>query len=428
MINFTVPVPVRKLVDRFKDMADPHQWAQLASMFVYFLTGTGSLCDFVRKNPWSPSVSSLSRFIQEFDGNRALRRMRGRVLRRYVKKYGSLNPNNFVFAVDDTNNPKFGKSYRAGSWYSSKGICHGQRIVVLALVDIVNDVAIPLSFRIATKTDHPDYQPCYDFVLEQLNEVKNEGFATLTVVFDSWFDSSEFIADVAAFGFEVTWEAKASRTVKTSISPWSHWKKIGKTFTKVKRFRARNRMEAAAVKRREKRAPCVAQLRLFFKKLERRVNCIACYSRRNGKNSFAYWASTDLMLTATQIWEMGRARWRIEKFFRELKQHLSFGRLPSGSREATELSICLPFIVYVSLQLEPELWGKQEDVTTGDIIRSIRIEAMHKSITMAVEKSHSDPLLIRFRARTCKNRVNKKPVNQTAEYRGKKKILEEKAS
>ena len=428
MINFTVPAPVRKLTDRFKDQAGSGQWMALASMFLYFLNGSSNLCDLARYCPWTPSVSSLSRFVKEFDGNRPLRRMRGRVLRLYIKKYGELNPNNFVFAVDDTNNPKFGRSYRAGTWFGSKGLYHGQRIVVLALVDIVNDQAIPLCYRIATKPGLPDYQPCYSFVLEMLKELKNEGFPILHVVFDCWFDNSTFISDVRSLGFEATWEIKSSRKVKTSVTPWAPWKKLPQAYTHLRRFRLRNRMEAKAIKSRKKRGPCGSQLRLFIKKFEKRVNCIACYNRRNSKNAFAYWASTDLTLSETRIWELGRARWRIEKLFRELKQLLSFGRLPSSSKEAAELSICLPFIIYASLQLEPEIWGKQEEATTGDLIQRARSEAMLKSLTLAVKRPKPDRVLVRFSARTCTTRVNKKPVNRLADEPDRMENLQQKVS
>ena len=100
---------------------------------------------------------------------------------------------------------------------------------------------------------------------------------------------------------------------------------------------------------------------------------------------------------------------------RTLKQLLSFGRLPSGSKEATDLSICLPFVLYVSLQLEPELWEKQEEVTTGDIVQGTRAEGMRKALLKATSSPSSHPVLKRFRARYAKDRVNRKPVNETAE-------------
>ncbi len=199
-------------------------------------------------------------------------------------------------------------------------------------------------------------------------------------------------------------------------------------YTHLRRFRLRNRMEAKAIKSRKKRGPCGSQLRLFIKKFEKRVNCIACYNRRNSKNAFAYWASTDLTLSETRIWELGRARWRIEKLFRELKQLLSFGRLPSSSKEAAELSICLPFIIYASLQLEPEIWGKQEEATTGDLIQRARSEAMLKSLTLAVKRPKPDRVLVRFSARTCTTRVNKKPVNRLADEPDRMENLQQKVS
>jgi len=54
MISCTIPAQIRKLTDRYKNLTDPAEWNQLASMFAYSLMGSDSLSDFVRKNPGIP--------------------------------------------------------------------------------------------------------------------------------------------------------------------------------------------------------------------------------------------------------------------------------------------------------------------------------------------------------------------------------------
>ena len=95
------------------------------------------------------------------------------------------------------------------------------------------------------------------------------------------------------------------------------------------------------------------------------IGCLAVFNRRNGVKAFAYWATTDLSMNAEQIWEHSRSRWKIECMFRDLKQHLSFGRLPCASEESADLSIYLPLIIYTSLRLDHTNWGCEADQSIG---------------------------------------------------------------
>jgi IS4 transposase len=50
------------------------------------------------------------------------------------------------------------------------------------------------------------------------------------------------------------------------------------------------------------------------------------------KKPFAFYASSDTTISGTKIWEYSRARWAIEKLFRDLKQNLSFGTLATRKK------------------------------------------------------------------------------------------------
>ena len=193
MLILSLSRQVRKLTDRFKDIFPSANYAALSAMFLYYWAGMESLSDLARSYPGSKSVSSLSDFIRCFDGNRFIRRYRAWVLKK-IKKGGKITPERFVLAIDDTDNPKFGKSYRTGKWHGSKGLYNGQRILVLVIVDIENDVTIPLGFRFVGKKTDSDYLSGPDLAFELLKEAAAQGVPEgLSVVMDSWFDSSELV-------------------------------------------------------------------------------------------------------------------------------------------------------------------------------------------------------------------------------------------
>lgn len=109
MICCTVPSGVRKVADLYKSLCGGrlssfNSFCALISLFLFDLE---TLSDLVRTCPWSHSVSDLSRAIDGFDANRVMRRIRSRILKRYQ---GKLNKMDFCLAIDDTANPRYGKT------------------------------------------------------------------------------------------------------------------------------------------------------------------------------------------------------------------------------------------------------------------------------------------------------------------------------
>src|SRR5688572_30145872 len=98
MLSFIVPGSIRKVADQYKDLFSDCGigFSMLCALLCYFLFGAKSFSALVRMCPWAPSVSSLSRAAARFRPNRAMRRLRERVL----KKYSHINNNDFCFAVD----------------------------------------------------------------------------------------------------------------------------------------------------------------------------------------------------------------------------------------------------------------------------------------------------------------------------------------
>jgi hypothetical protein len=338
--------------------------------------------------------------------------MRASILRRHP----NMTPEEWCLAIDDTDNPKFGGGvFNIGDWHSSKGHYRGQRIVVLALVNFNTGVCLPLSYRIAAKEGQPGFATANDLAVSMLKEIRNEGFSTsLRVVCDSWFDGVEFLRNVCRLGFELVFELKSNRNVKNNPGRWVRSMKLPALFKSQEKIRLHHRLESEKVKRRKIRGKCGAYLRILINNHPKMLGCLAVYNRRNGAQAFAYWAATDLSMSSAEIWEHSRGRWRIECMFRDLKQHLSFGRLPCASKEAADLSICLPFIIYSSLRLDSTLWGSTAGQSIGKMVASHREQAMEQTIEK-IQNSWEKETLTRLKARRRKDRVCKKPVNQTVE-------------
>ena len=416
MIYTTVPTGVRALTDRFKDLfciGTAGSYCNLSALFCYFLLQKNSLSEFVRSCPWTHSVSDLSRSILCFDKNRFMRRLRHSILRRYN---GQISPEHFCWAIDDTDNPKYGKTiFRSGPWYSSKGIYNGQKIMVLALVDIKRGIALPIAYAIASKKDDPYYRSGPDLAVDLLKSVLAENFPKLPAVMDSWFDSSDLMDKLKEIGITYAGEMKSNRNVKTNPGPFANWTKFSDVFANQKRFRTPCRLDSLKVKRRQKKAKCSSTILGYIKNRKSPLKMTAIYNRRNSKSAFAYYASTDLSMSGARIWELSRARWKIECLFRDLKQCLSFGHLPIGGEKAADLAVCLPFILLVSLRLDgSRYWNVTSDKSIGDMTDQIREIGLTKAIDH-LTRGNDSALISRFKARRDKGRLNKKPVNVIAE-------------
>ena len=138
MINLHCPFYIIKLADLTKNLcvslSSCSQYLALKMLFEFFFGEYDSVSHLIRNNSWTLSESQFLNLLLGFEGNRFLRRIRFSVLRKYK---GELNPFDFVLAFDDTDNPKYSKLLsNVQSWRSSKGMYFGQKILVLALVNV----------------------------------------------------------------------------------------------------------------------------------------------------------------------------------------------------------------------------------------------------------------------------------------------------
>jgi hypothetical protein len=424
MLSCTVPTGVRKLSDRTKDLFNGRleSYCNLCAFYSLFLFGFDTLSSTVRGCPWSHSVSDLSRAVLGFNGNRFMKRLRASVLRKY--KGEELNPEDFCFAVDDTDNPKYGKSiFRQGKWHGSKGPYQGQKVLVVVMVDIKRGFAIPLAYAFVPKKEDPEYRSGLELALELLEEILSSGFPKLHVTADSWFDSVDFIKGLKALGLTFSGEIKGNRLVRGNPGPHVGWQHLPQFFKGLPRKRLRCRLDSKKVKARRKKAKCGSEAFLYIKGLGAPLKCVAVYNRRNGANAFAYYISTELSVSGAKLWEMSRARWKIECLFFDLKQNLSFGNLPCGGEEGADLAVCMPFLIYISLRLDPpENWELERSESIGTMVDKIREMQLTKSINLiAANPKHE--VVQKLRYRRSLEKINKKPVNMLAECNSVQKNL-----
>jgi len=406
MINIRVPEGVRKVADQIKNifLDSAHlNYSNICSLLVLFLFDLENLSELGRNSPWTSSTSELSRAVQGFKPNRFMRRLQKSILRRYR---GKINADDFCLAVDDTDNPKYGKGiFRAGKWQCSKGKYFGQKILMIVLVDIKRGIALPLSYEILAKKGEAGYELAFDVVTRLLEELFKAGVPKIPLVADSWFFSADFATKLKKMGVDFIGEMKSNRKVKKTTQGHKNWSSPLELFSGLKKKKFGKK----------KAVKWYQECLLRIKKLDFKLKVIAVYNNRKERNPFAYYASTNSEISGAKIFKYYKARWKIECLFRDLKQWLSFGRLPCRGENAAHLAVCLPLALIVSLRLDsPQGWGLDKRNSIGKMISIIRENALEKSLEFLVHNKESK-LVDDLRARRDRSRVNKKCVNRTAE-------------
>jgi len=221
-----IPEAVRKVSDQYKSLfsAAGIGFANTTALFIYFLFGMKSLSQLAREHVTSPSVSDLSRAVARFPGNRFMRRCRRSILNHYS---GDLNPDDFVFAIDDTSNPRYGKSIFACQRWNSHGTGYfGQKILVLVLVDTRQNIALPLGYAFLTSKLDPNFIPVLERAVQLVDDCLTAGFPRLPVVTDSWFDSKDLMSAFSTRGITFLTELKSKRKARNGTGYNVPYKKL----------------------------------------------------------------------------------------------------------------------------------------------------------------------------------------------------------
>lgn len=191
MVSTKIPQAVKLVTDRIKNSDLGVTYKTLTAIVAFYLLGCSSLSDCVRSLAFSPSVSTLSTGMRSIPAGRLLRRIR----KSLSKKLRIVDDNSrFIFVLDDTANPKYGKFLHAVSnWGHGKGLYTGQRVLVLAVVDLKTKKAWPISYMI---TDKAETKSMLDHAVDLVAQAIQDGLPKLTVVTDSWFSSVSMIEEL----------------------------------------------------------------------------------------------------------------------------------------------------------------------------------------------------------------------------------------
>lgn len=405
------PSGIRKVSDQYKSItaAAGIDFANTTALFIYFLFGCTSLCQLAREHVNSPSVSSLNRAVANFPGNRFLRRCRKSILNHYDDE---LNPDDFVFAIDDTSNPRYGKTiFACQRWNTHSKGYFGQKILVLALVDTKRNIALPLGYRFLTNKLDPKFKPILDLAIDLVDECLDAGFPRLSVVTDSWFDSKQLMEAFSSRNLIFVTELKSTRKARTGAGYNVPYKPLSEHFHTpcgevyarpfAKRAKGRPALRFTEAK--------VVQLKTY----KSPIMVVGLYNKRSSRKAFGYFASTDRTMPGATVWKIYRARWSIEVLFRDLKQNLSFGTLPCGGENGSDLAVCMPFAILISLRLRPEIWEIEAGYAVGKSIAAVKERVLGRSIELLGFES-SKTLRGRVRSRRAAHRSDKKPVNNLA--------------
>lgn len=412
MLICKLPDGIRKVSDCYKALyaLNGVNFANTTALFTYFLFGCSSLSEMARMHVNSPSVSDLSRAIQSFPGSRFMRRCRRSILRRYGDE---LNPDDFVIAIDDTDNPKYGKKiYGCGTWVAKHSAYYGQKILLIALVDMTKRIAIPLNYAFLFNRAHPEHENVLSRVVNLLDEQLSEHWPRLTVVADSWFDSAQLRSDCMSRGITLVTEIKSNRLARNGTGRHVKYRPLTEVFSNPEN-------EVYARPFQEARKPGRPALRfteskvLQLKTMKTPVKIVAVYNHRTDKRAFAYFSSTDRNMPGAKVWKIFRARWCIEVLFRDLKQHLSLGQVSCIGKEAADLAVCLPLVLITSLRLDPKSWNMPENKTIGYMVELTKQRALTESIA-ALSRENARTLRERVSNRRDPRLHGRKPTNQAA--------------
>lgn len=414
MISTFVPPAARFITDKIKDLYKDTSYKQLTSIVCIFLFGKHSVSGAVRDMPCLPSVSTICRGIKGFNSSRLMRRMRRSILRRYQ---GKLNSQDWAFVIDDTSNPKCGANiFRIGYWGSSSGVFRGQKVLLVALVNLKTHVAIPLEYAILPKRQSKMAPTALSHAVRLMKVILAAGFPPLPTVFDTWFSSVGFIESLEHLGLTCVTQLRANRKVKVNPGPHVRWTSLPEAFLGVARKRTVTTWDTPAIRKRSRKGKCIAKRFMMIRGRSRPLNVVAVYNRRKGASLYGYFASTDSCMSRARIWLLSRARWAIECIFKTCKQFLSFGRLSCQGKEAANLAVSMPFYLLTSLAIEdPRKFGLNRREEISMMLAKIRDGALHATITSLLyrpNQSNLEKLRNRRKAETAHRKPTDKPAGR----------------
>ena len=411
-ISVNLPEVARKAANSYAHLfrETALSFSPLSCLFGMALFGIESLCDGARCFPRSPCVSVLSKAVQCFVAEPFTRRMRKMIFENYNTPEKQAN---LRLVVDDTPNKKSGKkNYAVGRRVESKKKHYfGQKIMVIALVDVSKWVTYPLCYAFCLPKCAAGYRKDHEVALDLIKEYLSEEWPKLPLVADSGFDCTEFIDALKQIGIDYFVEIKSNRRLRHCAA--GHQPRLSPHKYFRPEIRRSIRLEIAGKVRKSK---YIATRFGYLNDLRGPVKLCAVFNSLTEPEAFGYYLSTKLDATGEEIWYLSRVRWSIEVMFRDLKQNFAFGKLPGIGKASADLTVCAPFALLVQLRLEQvakDNKGNSRLATVGTLVEHIREQSLLKSIHL-ISQSQNKNLTSRIKARRSLSRIHQKPVNAIA--------------
>lgn len=292
--------------------------------------------------------SSFSRFLNRPDslriGKHCLNRAAQRRLKRLGKQHGSKRP---LLLIDSTLVGRRGKKVENASFHRmGRKSVRGHKFINFVL--LVGNEVIPLSTvahysRSYCEFKGFDYRTENELVIDWLNWLHYSGLFSkdhikhLHVVCDAGYDAKQVQKAINRIGCHFTMAIKCNRLIngiaadeyfrRNRFIPWKSLRLFVEKDGKRMRKEYRTRF-----------APKV--------KLKGFGLVSAAYSeakKRDGGKTRKYLVSSDTKLSAREIIDNYRRRWRVETWHREMKQAHAFGdcRSPSFAAFEAHVNLCL---------------------------------------------------------------------------------------
>lgn len=206
--------------------------------------------------------------------------------------------------------------------------------------------------------------------IEMIKTARRQGFHSEYVLTDSWYMSASFIQEIQALGGK----AKAPHILglfKTNRKVELH----GRTFLLSDLPNLQR-----SKKRRCKSLKCVyIPLTLLYKKIPLKVFLV----RMNGNQGWKALITTDQSLTFIQAMKTYAIRWSIEVCFKDMKQHLKFGKCQALDFDAQIAATTISCIHYIILA-----FARRHDAyeTLGEIFEHMKEKLLQEHLLQILWK------------------------------------------
>jgi len=253
-----------------------------------------------------------------------------------------------IVSLDDYISVKSGKKIKSAGWtysHSKNKTVLGQNVVVLHYKDEKKEYGLNYSVYLnkkKSKKEGREFKTRLERASELIREIRSVGIRGQTIAMDSWFVTSDLIAEITDLGYHWVGRIKSNRISFLDGQPLNvrefartipdnEWQEIPLVYKTSKK---RNPESTQYIASRIVDLKTLGKIKMVFVKetLEGAVKLFLGTDR--------------LDLSAGDILKIYAERWRIETFFRDCKQNIDLSGYMGRTFIGFERFLCLIFIAY----------------------------------------------------------------------------------